>query len=99
MKVDWDTDMVDWDTDMVDLNRRKSRPIRSTGEFKFSYLLYKYKMVAAVSPTNGKKKKEDDKKKKLTKVLSTKLSSEDYNVFRILTNHAYRMGEITQDSP
>lgn len=56
-------------------------------------------MVAAVSPTNGKKKKEDDKKKKLTKVLSTKLSSEDYNVFRILTNHAYRIGEITQDSP
>ena len=52
-------------------------------------------MVATVSPTNGKKKKVDDKEKKLTKVLSTKLSSEDYKVFRILTNHAYRMGKIT----
>jgi hypothetical protein len=56
-------------------------------------------MVTAVSPTNGEKKKEDDKKKKLTKVLSTKLSSEDYKVFRILTNQAYLWGKITQDSP
>lgn len=56
-------------------------------------------MVTAVSPTNGKKKKEDDKKKKLTMVLSTKLSREDYAVFRILTNHAYRYGNISQDRP
>ena len=56
-------------------------------------------MGTAASPTNGKKEKEDDKKKKLTRVLSTKLSTEDYKVFRILTNHAYRVGEITQDSP
>ena len=56
-------------------------------------------MVTAASPTNGEKKKEDDKKKKLTKVLSTKLSSEDYKVFRILTNQAYSWGNITQDSP
>ena len=47
-------------------------------------------MVTAVSPPNGKKKKEDDKKKKLTKVLFTKLLSEDDKVFRILTNHAYK---------
>ena len=38
-------------------------------------------MGTAVSPANGEKKKEDDKKKKLTKVLSTKLSREDYAVF------------------
>jgi hypothetical protein len=37
--------------------------------------------------------------KKLKKVLSTKLSTEDYNVFRILTNQAYRSGAISQDSP
>ena len=37
--------------------------------------------------------------KKLKKVLSTKLSVDDYNVFRILTNQAYRSGAISQDSP
>jgi hypothetical protein len=37
--------------------------------------------------------------KKLTKVLSTKLLTEDCKVFRILTNHAYRNGAINQDSP
>ena len=56
-------------------------------------------MATAASPTNRVKTKEDDKKKKLTKVLSTKLSSEDYKVFRILTNQAYLWGKITQDSP
>jgi hypothetical protein len=56
-------------------------------------------MGTAVSPTKGGRKKEDDKKKKLTKVLSTKLSNEDYKVFRILTNYAYRWGRITHDSP
>ena len=33
------------------------------------------------------------------KVLSTKLSIEDYNVFRILTNEAYWYGAIREDSP
>jgi hypothetical protein len=41
-------------------------------------------MGTAVSPTNGGRKKEDDKKKKLTKVLSTKLSNEDYKYFEYL---------------
>ena len=44
-------------------------------------------------------KKRTDDNKKLTKVLSTKVSIEDYKVFRILTNHAYRNGAIHQDSP
>jgi hypothetical protein len=38
-------------------------------------------MAIAASPANMEKGKEDDKKKKLTKVLSTKLSIEDYNRF------------------
>jgi hypothetical protein len=37
--------------------------------------------------------------KKLKKVLSTKLSIEDYNIFRRLTNQAYRHGAISEDSP
>lgn len=43
--------------------------------------------------------KRDSERKKLTKVLSTKLSIDDYNVFRILTNQAYRSRAIGQDSP
>ena len=39
------------------------------------------------------------KKKKLTKVLSTKLSIEDYNLFQILTNNAYRLGIIEEPKP
>jgi hypothetical protein len=35
-------------------------------------------------------------KKKLTKVISTKLSIEDYNLFQILTNLAYQHGEIKE---
>ena len=53
-------------------------------------------MGTAVSPTNGEKKKEDDKKKKLTKVLSTKLSIEDYNRFEKYTNYAYQAGIIEE---
>jgi hypothetical protein len=34
--------------------------------------------------------------KKLTKVVSTKLSIEDYNLFQILTNLAYQHGEIKE---
>jgi hypothetical protein len=34
--------------------------------------------------------------KKLTKVVSTKLSIEDYNLFQILTNIAYQHGEIKE---
>jgi hypothetical protein len=37
--------------------------------------------------------------KKLTRVISTKLSIEDYNVFRVLTNIVYHYKLINQDSP
>jgi hypothetical protein len=37
--------------------------------------------------------------KKLKKVLSTKLSIDDYKAFRILTNEAYRHGAIKEDAP
>jgi hypothetical protein len=36
------------------------------------------------------------KNKKLTKVISTKLSVQDYNLFQILTNLAYQHGEIKE---
>lgn len=39
-------------------------------------------------------RKEDDNKKKLTRVLSTKLSIEDYNRFEKYTNYAYQAGII-----
>jgi hypothetical protein len=37
-----------------------------------------------------------DTKKKLTKVISTKLSVQDYNLFQILTNLAYQHGAIKE---
>ena len=40
-----------------------------------------------------------DDNKKLTRVLSTKLSIEDYNVFRVLTNIVYHYKLINQDNP
>lgn len=40
-----------------------------------------------------------DDNKKLTKVLSTKLSIEGYNVFRVLTNIVYHYKLINQDNP
>jgi hypothetical protein len=43
--------------------------------------------------------KKKDHSKKLTKVLSTKVSIEDYKKFRVLTNLAYRYGGIEEDSP
>ena len=51
-------------------------------------------MTAAI----GRKRRNDDSKR-LTKVLSTKLSIEDYNLFRILTNIVYRFKQINEDRP
>ena len=53
-------------------------------------------MATAASPTNMEKGKEDDKKKKLTRVLSTKLSIEDYNRFEKYTYYAYQAGIIKE---
>jgi hypothetical protein len=47
--------------------------------------------------TSAKVKSKDDKKK-LTKVLSTKLSIEDYDRFQKHTNDAYRAGAISKPS-
>jgi hypothetical protein len=41
-------------------------------------------------------KNRTDDDKKLTKVLSTKLSIEDYNLFRVMTNFAYQYKAINQ---
>jgi hypothetical protein len=40
-----------------------------------------------------------NQKKKLTKVLSTKLSIEDYNAFLTLTKLEYEAGLIKEQSP
>ena len=45
----------------------------------------------------GRIKRNDDTKK-LTKVLSTKLSIEDYERFQKCTNYAYESGEIEEPS-
>ena len=52
-------------------------------------------MAIAASPTN-RKTKEDDKTKRLTKVLSTKLSIDDYNRFKKYTYYAYQAGIIEE---
>jgi hypothetical protein len=57
-------------------------------------------MMSAAAPTiSREKRKGDDDKRKLTKVLSTKLSIDDYKIFRTLTNRAYQSGVISEDSP
>jgi hypothetical protein len=45
------------------------------------------------------KMKRNEDSKKLTRVLSTKLSVEDYNLFRVMTNIAYQYKAINQDRP
>jgi hypothetical protein len=55
-------------------------------------------MATAASPTKREKRKEDDKKEKLTKVLSTKLSIEDYHRFNKCANFAYQAGMIEEPS-
>jgi hypothetical protein len=53
--------------------------------------------MSADSISAIEKRKHD--RKKLTKVLSTKLSIEDYKAFRVLTDLAYQYGGIEEDSP
>ena len=48
----------------------------------------------------GRKKRNNyEYKKKLTKVLSTKITTEDYRKFRVLASLAYQYGGIKEDSP
>jgi hypothetical protein len=53
-------------------------------------------MIVAAS---REKKRNDDDKKKLTKVLSTKITTEDHKKFRVLARLAYQYGGIKEDSP
>jgi hypothetical protein len=53
-------------------------------------------MAIAASPINREKRNADDNRKKLTKVLSTKLSIEDYNRFQKYTKYAYEAGIIDE---
>jgi hypothetical protein len=48
---------------------------------------------------NDKNERNDAYNKKLTKVVSTKLSIEDYKAFRVLTNLTYQYRGIKEDSP
>ena len=45
------------------------------------------------------RKKRNDNNKKLTRVISTKLSIENYNLFQILTNIVYQYKQINEDRP
>jgi hypothetical protein len=49
--------------------------------------------------TNREKRNDNNNKKKLTKVLSTKLSIEDYNRFQKYTNDACKAGTIDEPCP
>jgi hypothetical protein len=42
---------------------------------------------------------KNNNSKKLSKVLSTKLSTEDYNAFQMLTKLEYKAGLIKEESP
>jgi hypothetical protein len=53
-------------------------------------------MMAAALPTNREKGNETKRRKKLEKVVSTKLSIEDYNRFHKFTNLAYMGGFIDE---
>ena len=46
--------------------------------------------------TTTNRVKRNNEKEKLTKVLSTKLSIEDYNRFQKCTNEAYKAGTIDE---
>jgi hypothetical protein len=49
-------------------------------------------------PIFNTERRRDDRKK-LQKVVSTKLSTEYYKKFRVLTSLAYQYGAIKEDSP
>ena len=48
---------------------------------------------------NHQYQKNNNNNKKLSKVLSTKLSIEDYNAFQMLTKLEYKAGLIKEESP
>jgi hypothetical protein len=48
---------------------------------------------------NTEKTSNEEYKKKLSKVLSTKVTREDFRKFRVLTTLGYQYGTIREDSP
>jgi hypothetical protein len=56
-------------------------------------------MGAAALPINREKRNNNDYKKKLRKVVSTKLSREDYEKLRVLASLTYQYGGIKEDCP
>jgi hypothetical protein len=77
---------------MVDQDKGDGRPEWSTALFKACLNLLWYRMTA-------RKNSDDDNKKKLTRVISTKLSIEDYNHFEIYTKAAHAAGMIDEPKP
>jgi hypothetical protein len=78
---------VDRNAVMVDQNKEGGRPLWSPQSLKLSHNFFYDSRMAY-------RKKRNDDNKKLTRVLSTKLSIEDYNLFRIMTNIAYQYKAI-----
>ena len=83
---------VDRNIEMVDQYKEGGRPSSLPQSLKLSYNFFYDSRMAY-------RKKRNDDNKKLTRVLSTKLSIEDYNLFRIMTNIAYQYKAINQDRP
>jgi hypothetical protein len=77
---------------MVDQYKEGGRPLGLQQSLKLSYNFFYDSRMAY-------RKKRNDDSKKLTRVLSTKLSIEDYNLFRVMTNIAYQYKSINQDRP
>jgi hypothetical protein len=76
---------------MVDQYKEGGRPDGLAQSLKLSYSFF------CIRVTDKLKRNEDSKM--LTRVLSTKLSVEDYNLFRVMTNIACQYKAIHQDRP
>ena len=80
---------VDRNVEMVDQHKEGGRPLGLPQSLKLSYnFFYDGRMTD--------RKKRNDDNKKLTRVLSTKLSIEDYNRIEKYTNFAYEAGMIEE---
>jgi hypothetical protein len=86
---------VNQDVEMVDTNNKGDQ-----GSLLQSLkLLLSFTTYREITMNVGMEDKSNkEHKKKLTKVLSTKLSIEDYNRFQWYTNEAYRAGTISKPS-
>jgi hypothetical protein len=74
---------------MVDQHKEGGRPLGLPQSLKLAYNFFYDSRMAY-------RKKRNDDSKKLTRVLSTKLSIEDYNRIEKYTNFAYEAGMIEE---